>query len=201
MVQSAKRAIMSLKSLVVGAAIGAGILSIGFAPGLFAEESPDGSFGEAGVGAELAPGTVGRFRLGYMNSQTGVSPRSATVVTVTNTGASTDCTVSIDWRRGFSPTGPGGTICTTTFANLQRGQSADFCTRPLPGSVTSCNATCSPALTFDEGNAFIGSTNTATCSRITVSARVYYFGNTSDTVIEGITDPKITKIQTGTSGD
>ena len=100
----------------------------------------------------------------------------------------------------FSATGAGGVICTTTFANLQRGQSADLCSRALPGAVTSCNAVCSPELIFDEGNAVVGSTSGPDCAKITVSARTYYFG-ASDLTVTGITDPSITKFAVGSVGD
>lgn len=162
-------------------------------------ESPDGASSPAVRAPELAPGAISRYRVGYINSQTGAVPRSATVVTIANEG-SVACTVSVDWRRGFSATGPGGVICTTTFANLQRGQSADLCSRALPDAVTSCNAVCTPGLTFDEGNAVVGSTAGPDCAKITVSARTYYFG-ANDTLITAITDPSITKFGVGTVGD
>lgn len=59
-----------------------------------------------------------------------------------------------DQRRlaaGISETGIGGVICTTTFANLARGQSVEFCTRAVPDGIASCNSICSPELTFEEG--------------------------------------------------
>lgn len=162
-------------------------------------ESRDGSQGPAVTSPQLAPGAISRYRIPYIHSEIGSVPRSATVVTVVNE-APVPCTVSVDWRKGFSATGPGGVICTTTFANLQRGQSADLCSRPLPGEITSCNAVCSPALTFDEGNAVVGSTAGPDCAKISVSARTYYFG-ASDTVVNAISDPAITKFAVGTVGD
>ncbi len=162
-------------------------------------ESADGSSGQETAAPGLAPGTVARFRVGYMHSETGSVPRSATVVTIVNE-ATVPCTVSVDWRKGFSATGIGGVICTTTVTNLQRGQSAELCSRPVPSAVAVCNATCAPPLTFDEGNAVVGSTSGAACAKISVSTRTYYFG-ASDTDIVGITDPSITKFAVGTVGD
>lgn len=162
-------------------------------------ENRDGIQGPAVTSPQLAPGAISRYRIPYIHSETGSVPRSATVVTVVNEAA-VPCTVSVDWRKGFSATGPGGVICTTTFANLQRGQSADLCSRPLPGEITSCNAVCSPALIFDEGNAVVGSTAGPDCAKISVSARTYYFG-ASDTVVNAITDPAITKFGVGSVGD
>ena len=163
-------------------------------------ESRDGSVQPpSATKPALAPGTVVRYRVGYIHSETGSTPRSATVITITNE-ATTPCTVSVDWRKRFSPTGPGGVICTTTFTSLARGQSADLCSRSLPGEVTVCNAVCAPELTFDEGNAVVGSTNTAVCAKIAVTARTYYFSG-SDTTISGIDNPKITKFAVGNVGD
>ena len=59
---------------------------------------------------------------------------------------------------------------------------------------------CSPELIFDEGNAVVGSTSTAACAKISVTARTYYFG-VSDSVISGIDNPKITKFAVGSVGD
>lgn len=162
-------------------------------------QGADGSSGVESSGAELAPGTSARYRVGYINSQIGGTPRSATIVTVVNE-ATVPCTISVDWRKGFSATGIGGVICTTTFAGLARGQSAEFCSRSVPGTVSVCNSTCAPELTFDEGNAVVGSTTGAACGKITVSARTYYF-NGSDTSIAGITDPSVTKFGLGSVGD
>lgn len=163
-------------------------------------ESSDGSTGVEGSASELAPGTSARFRVGYILSDTSSTPRSATVVTVVNE-ATVPCTISVDWRKGFSATGIGGVICTTTFVGLARGQSAEFCSRSLPGQVSTCNSTCAPGLTFDEGNAVVGSTTGAACAKITVGARTYYFSNAADTAIAAITDPAIAKFGTGTIGD
>jgi hypothetical protein len=121
------------------------------------------------------------------------------VVTVVNE-ANVPCTISIDWRLGFSETGIGGVICTTTVSNLARGQSVEFCTRSLPDGIATCNAVCSPELVYEEGNAVIGSTTGAACGKITVHARTYYFGAT-DTALTAITDTAVTKFGTGTVGN
>jgi hypothetical protein len=167
-------------------------------PTVRAADRDDGSIEQPNIGSELAPGTTARFRVGWMKSRVS-SPRSATVVSVTNEGTGS-CTVSVDWRKGFSVTGPGGVVCTTTFAGLERGQTADLCSRSVPSEVETCTTVCSPELTFDQGNAVVGSTATAACAKITVSARTYYFTD-SDTVISGITDPSIAKFGVGNVGD
>jgi hypothetical protein len=190
---------MYIKGLFIVVAVAAFFGSFGGTPSAKAE-SPDGSIEASGVGPQLAPGTVARFRVGYMNSQTSGTPRSATVITVVNE-STTPCTISVDWRKGFSATGIGGVICTTTFVNLERGQSAEFCSRDVPSNVSVCNSTCAPALTLDEGNTVVGSTNTAACARITVSPRIYYFGNVADTSIQAITDPAVAKFAVGNVGD
>jgi hypothetical protein len=191
---------MYIRGLVIVAALAAFFGSFGSTSSTARADNADGSVAASGVGPQLAPGTIARFRVGYMNSQTGSTPRSATVITVVNE-ATTPCTISVDWRKGFSATGIGGVICTTTFVDLRRGQSAEFCSRSVPSAVSLCNSTCSPALTLDEGNAVVGSTNTAACARITVSPRIYYFGNTADTSIQAITDPAVTKFAVGSVGN
>lgn len=162
---------------------------------------PDGSTG-ASPESEVPFGQVARYLATYMNSQTGTGVRSATVVSVTNQGLTT-CGVSVDWRRGFDP----GIISCTTNLNLAPGVTADYCSRPLPGAVTTCNSTCPFAgLTFHEGNARIASTSSgvfpqSTCNRIAVSARVYYFSTSSDVVPSAITDSNIVRINSGNAGD
>jgi len=153
----------------------------------------------ANGGAELEIGTAVRYRVGYMKSRAGSAPRSATVVTVVNE-ANVSCTISVDWRLGFSETGPGGVICTTTFANLARGQSVEFCTRAVPEGIATCNSVCSPELTFEEGNAVIGSTTGTACGKLTVGARTFYFGAT-DAELTAISDSAVTKFGVGTVGN
>jgi hypothetical protein len=81
----------------------------------------------------------------------------------------------------------------------------DFCSRSLPGPITTCNAVCDPELTFNEGRAVVSSTtetaNNPDCAKIGVSARVYYTAGESDDVVSAITDSKIVRVGEGNRGD
>jgi hypothetical protein len=135
-----------------------------------------------------------RYIATYMNSQTRDPQRSATVVSITNDSSST-CESSVDWKIGF-----GGVACTTTLI-LNPGETGDHCSRSIPSTLTVCNVTCSPELTFDEGNAIIGSTRASPCTAIAVSARTYYTTGTSDENLNAITDARIVRIGDGKDGN
>jgi hypothetical protein len=142
----------------------------------------------------LPIGTVARYRVTYAISSTSVTAlRSVSIVSITNQSPVT-CTVAVDWRIGF-----GGVVCGTSFS-LPAGFTADFCTRPIPGSLTTCNSTC-PAPPSFEGNAFVGSSTTAGCEKIAVSARTVYTATTSDSPVSAITDAKVVKFGLGNIGD
>lgn len=145
------------------------------------------------VAPALPAGTVARYRITYAISTTSVTAlRSVSIASITNQSPVT-CTVAVDWRVGF-----GGVACSTSIS-LGPGSTADFCTRPIPGFLTTCNSTCPGATgaTF-EGNAIVGSSTTTGCQRIAVSARTVYTASTSDSPISAITDAKVVKIGTGT---
>jgi hypothetical protein len=131
-----------------------------------------------------------RFIAAYMKSRTVDSPRSATVVSITN-DSSVTCETSVDWKIGFN-----GVACTTTLT-LAPGDTGDHCSRAIPDALTTCNATCSPELTFDEGNAIIGSASASPCKAIAVSARTYYTTGTSDETLNAITDARIVRVGGG----
>ena len=143
---------------------------------------------------QLPAGHVARYRLTYMKSSTTTAIRSATVVSITNQSQGT-CVTSVDWRFGF-----GSATCTTTLS-LGRGQTGEHCSRPLPGAIATCNATCSPALDSIEGNAAIGSNNVTDCDRIGVDARLYYTTGTNDTAVSAVSNPNIVKRGLGNNGD
>ena len=149
------------------------------------------------VDDKVPVGQTARYIVTYMNSQTVSGFRSATVVSVTNSSPVT-CSVSADWFAGFS----NAISCTTTIS-LAPGLTADLCSRPVPGGVTVCNATCAPALNFIEGRARVASTANAagTCASIAVEARVYYLlGTTTDTGVAAVSNPNIVRIGEGNDG-
>jgi hypothetical protein len=118
----------------------------------------------------------------FMKSRTADPIRSATVVSVTNQVGGRTCQVSVDWFRGFEST----PACTTSFS-LGAGFQTDFCSRAIPDALTSCNATCTPDLTFHEGKAVVK----ADCKQLGVSARVYYTTGATDSAVTAITDSRI----------
>ena len=161
--------------------------------------APDDSSENAGFAVlnatpQLPAGQVARYRVTYMKSNTATANRTSTVVSITNQSGAT-CSTGVDWRIGF-----GGTACTTSLT-LGPGQTGEHCSRSIPSAVSSCNATCSPGLTFNEGSAIVGSSTTTGCSKIAVSARTYHTTGTDDSAVAAATDAKIVKIGAGNSGD
>ena len=143
---------------------------------------------------QVAIGQVPRYVSTYMASQTGPSPRSATVISITNNSSSV-CGTSVDWKVGF-----GGVSCTTTLS-LAPGQTGEHCSRSLNSGLAVCNATCAPELTAIEGNAIIGSTSGTPCAAIAVSARTFYTTGTSDQTLNGVSDANLVRVGSGNNGD
>jgi hypothetical protein len=143
-------------------------------------------------------GGVERYLVTYMKSRTTDAIRSATVVTVTNTNAtSPTCVVRIEWFQGFVPNTP---VCTTT-ATIEPGVTHDFCSRDVPDAITTCNSVCAPQLTFDEGKAIVSSSEAVGCGLIGVEARVYYTTGAGDMAVSAISNPKIVEVERGNLGD
>lgn len=168
------------------------------------------SFGMSGFGAlaeddtgatQLSPspalpiGTVARYRVTFFKSNTSVTAlRTASIVSVTNASA-VSCRVAVDWRTG------GTTNACTTSISIAPGATLDFCSRTIPSGITSCNSTCSPSLTFNEGSAVVGSSTTTGCEKIALSARTVYTSTTTDSPLNAITDAKVVRVGFGNSGD
>jgi hypothetical protein len=143
----------------------------------------------------LPRGTVARYLVTYFKSNTSVSTlRSAAIVSVTNQSTAS-CTVGVDWKTGGTATACSQSLLLTPGAQL------DFCTRAIPSGITTCNATCAPNLTFNEGNAIVGSSTTTGCEKIALSSRTVYTGSTTDAPVSAITDANIVKFGFGNIGD
>lgn len=148
--------------------------------------------------AAFPAGTIARYRVTYFKSNTSdVNLRTASVISVTNHAPfGVNCTVAVDWKLGT-----GANACSTS-VSVAPGATVDFCSRPVPAGVTTCNSTCPGAgLTAVEGNAAIASTNSTDCARIAVSARTYYTASTTDSPVSAITDAKIVRVGNGNTGD
>lgn len=136
---------------------------------------------------------VPRYLVTYMNSQTQSRIRSATVVTVTNQSNLIN-RVWVSFFKGLTDnTSPVG-VC--AFA-IPPEFTIDFCSRDLPGEITTCNCICDPELVFDEGRAIVSSM----WPEIGVSSRVYYTEGDRDTQMLAITDSKIVAFGKGNNGD
>ena len=111
---------------------------------------------------------------------------------------SKDCTVAVDWKAG------GGAVVCGTSITIRPGVQADFCTRPIPGAITSCNSTCpGGGLTANEGSATVGSDDVGLgfgCD-IAVSARTVYTASINDAPISAITDAKVVRAGDRNVGD
>jgi len=158
---------------------------------LIQREAEIGNFGP--LDPVIVIPTTPRYLVTYMNSQTGGSIRSATVVSVTNQ-TTTTCRVAVSYFKGF--TNDSNPVCSTSFSIPSRF-TVDYCSRNLPGTLTTCNSTCGPPLTFDEGRAIVAST----CRDIGVSARVYYTSGDADNRVDAITDSKVVRYGQRNNGD
>lgn len=142
----------------------------------------------------FAQSIEGRYRVTYYRSNTTLPIRSASVVSVTNQSNVT-CSVAVTWKNQA-----GTNICALNIAVPAEGH-RDFCTRPIPGLTTLCDATCVPALNAHEGSAIVGSSSTTGCEKIAVSARTIYTSTSNDSPVDAITDAKIVRMNAGNSGD
>lgn len=158
---------------------------------LIQREAEIGGFGP--IDDVIGIPTTPRYLVTYMNSQTGSRVRSATAVSVTNQ-TNTTCRVTVSYFKGL--TNDSSPVCSSQFSIPSRF-TIDYCSRNLPTSVTTCNSTCNPELTFDEGRAIVAST----CRDIGVSARVYYTSGDGDEAVEAITDSKIVRYGQRNNGD
>jgi hypothetical protein len=147
-------------------------------------------------GSALAQELEQRYRVVYVHSsQSSVSQRSATFVTVVNQ-SSGSCRVLVEWFDERSPT----PVCAAT-TNLAVDQSASFCTRALPNGISNCSVPCTPALVGNiSGTAIVSSSVGSVCSAIAVDARVYYM-TAGDAAIAAISNPKIVFFGEGNLGD
>jgi hypothetical protein len=163
-----------------------------------AQDRPDDA-GRAGASPQASPalpvGTTARYRVTFFKSNTTVTAlRTASIVSITN-GNTASCLAAVDWR-----TGGTATSCTSSLV-IGPGSTLDFCSRTIPSGITTCNATCFPSLTFNEGSAVVGSATTLGCERIQLSARTVYTATTTDSPVSAITDANVVRFPFGNNGD
>jgi len=190
--------LMRRTTLVLSSALALALCGLYADGALGAGQSPAADMPAPGARAPAASalpaGHVPRYRVTYLNSQTGAPNRSATVVSITNQ-SNASCSTSVDWRVGF-----GGVSCTTTLT-LGAGQTGEHCARSVPGAISVCNVTCSPELTSIEGSAVVGSINRGACNKIAVDARVYHTTGNADDAVAAISNPKVVRFGLGNAGD
>lgn len=134
------------------------------------------------------------YRVTYYRSSTEPPIRSAAVVSVTNQSTGT-CSVAVTWKNQA-----GANVCALNIAVPAEGH-RDFCTRPIPGGTTLCDATCAPNLNAHEGSAIVGFSSATDCQKIAVSARTIYTSTTTGSPVDAITDAKVVRMNAGNSGD
>ena len=178
-------------SIVLAALLFSGTLG----PIVLAAED-DGSDGDALSLREnaLAVGPVETpvWLVTFMKSMTGGAIQTCTVISVTNQGARS-CPTSVDFLFG-----EGSLACTTTLT-IEPGQTWEHCSRDVKGAIVTCNATCSPGLTFTEGRAIVRTT--LVCKpKIAVYPRVYYT-SAEDGVVQAIADVNVVRINKANAGD
>jgi len=182
------------------------VAAVSYGPFLAAAQEENGDYayygapdmndsGDAAASSPLFPvGYSKRGEVTYMLSMIGQPyQNAATAISITNHHTAS-CSTVVEWKYGLA-----GVAC-TTYLTLGPGQTGEHCSRGLPMAITSCNATCSPALTYHEGSAIVGSKALTGCEKMAVSARTIYT-NPGDTYIQAITDAKYVKPWIGNSGD
>ena len=128
----------------------------------------------------------------FMKSTTGGGIQACTVISVTNQGTKS-CPTSVDFLLGT-----GSLVCTTT-RTVEPGETWEHCSRDVKSGIVTCNAACSPGLTFDEGRAIVRTTS-ACKQKIAVYPRVYYTSG-GDGSVQAIADVNVVKIDKANAGD
>lgn len=185
------------KSLIMAVFILLGVLVI--ASGVTQAETSAGEDVE-----ELEPqapsppaGQSARYVLPYYTSQTTTPPgaRSTTVVNVYNQNAIA-CNVGVQFQFAFGTTN----VCSITLS-IPAKESRLFCSRPVNDPLAPCSVSCSPALAFNTGHAFVSSTTGTDCAKIAVDAQLAFTRDAADDLLEGITKLSIVTINAKNKGD
>jgi hypothetical protein len=142
-----------------------------------------------------------RYLVTYVSSSTHTAIRSATVVTVVNQ-SDRACGVEVEW---FVSPNPATPVCTRNIL-VDPGQAVQFCSRPLPNSITADCEVCldQPLTSQNQGKAIVSSSIGFPCSLIAVEARVYYTTGSEkegDTAISAISNSKVVFFGEGNLGD
>lgn len=154
---------------------------------------------EPSISAPTPPtGESARYVLPYFYSvAASTGERSVTVLNIYNQ-AGVSCNVTVEFQYATGTTD----VCSITSTILAKTSSI-YCSRQVNDPVAPCFVVCpNGGLTFNEGHAFIDSTNTvAACANIAVDARVIHTRDLSDTLIDSSSRVSIVTINSKNKGD
>lgn len=133
--------------------------------------------GTAGVAQALVAGHVPVYIIPWVKSNIFVpTAESFTVISITRVGGTTDCQVSLDWRRGFDGallTTQSRTLRGNTAANHYVGGTATFCSSDfLSPHLAQCHSFAN-IYRLDDMKVVVGS-STSCVGSLAVEARVIY---------------------------
>lgn len=142
-------------------------------------------------------GEVTRYVLPYYYSVTaGVGDRSVAILNVYNQAA-VSCDVTVEFQYQSQTTD----ICTIT-ATIPAKRGDTFCSRPVSDPVAPCHVVCgNGGLTFNEGHAFVDSTNSSACANIAIDAQEVFLRDPADTLVDSMSRLSIVKINSHNNGD
>ena len=118
--------------------------------------------------------------------------RSVTAINVQNQ-STISCEVGVQFQKAYGVTN----TCSVTLT-IPAKQSRVFCSRVVNDPLMPCNASCSPALTYDTGHFFVSSTAplpgaTDKCKSLLIDARLFYTRDIADDLVEGATRLTVVK--------
>lgn len=154
------------------------------------------------VGAEPAAptppsGEVARYVLPYYYSVTpSTGDRSVAVINVYNQ-STVACNVTVEFQYATGTTD----LCSIT-APIPAKTSSIFCSRPVNDPLSTCFVSCpNGGLTFNEGHAFIDSTNSSSCGTLAIDAQEIFTRDAADTLVDSQSRLSIVRINTKNNGD
>jgi hypothetical protein len=150
--------------------------------------------GQTEIEPSLAVDQIPVYTVDFMRSISGTTIQVMTAISIVNEGTD-DCPTSVDW---FFGGGVPPTLACTTTLTLSPKQALHHCSRSVGDTFVLCSASCSPALTFNQGRAVVGTTSKCK-SKIAVDARVYYT-TSGDAQVTGVADVKVTNYKTPAKG-
>jgi hypothetical protein len=138
---------------------------------------------------------VQRYTIPNYTSQDTATTRSFIGVTIIN-NATVACNAAVSFQYEYGATN----ICVISQL-IPAKQSRIYCSRPVTDPITPCAASCSPALGFNTGHAYVSSDNTTACSDIAVDAQQYFTEGSPDDHVDSQSKLTVTKFNLPNNGD